>query len=59
MTCYFFFVQLLLGDNFLKSKEEIETIVDQCKGLRILSLVGNRFESPDDFQPLVRKIMLN
>ena len=49
-------MQLLLGDNLLKGKEETETIVAKCPNVEILSLVGNRFESLDDIEPLVSNL---
>ena len=47
------FLQLILGDNKLKGKQEVESIVSQCPSIESLNLVGNNFESIDDIKPLV------
>lgn len=51
-------LQLLLGDNKLKSEAEAERICCQCPRVRNLSLVGNRFESVDELKPFVSRKLL-
>lgn len=47
------FLQLILGDNKLKGKQEVERVVSQCPSIESLNFVGNNFESIDEIKPLV------